>query len=267
VPENYSSLFNRIWRFVKITIETVKFIVAVIGIFIALGFAGVGTVKGIIDNNGNYIFWGIIAIIALIIILIIVIHLINKDRNFEVKELKRIVTYRYYPDGVTLEHTKFYKIISQVDKLKLFIDRYKWSCTRGTCKIHLLTKHQKLVEGHILDWNTNEIYFDPPIRKDEQVEVAIKWELTCEPDGHLEHFLSQIVERPTNYLELSVFLPYIPKEIKLIHFNSGSGIHSDRNTITKESDGEINPATGEIRYEIKNPKISHKYAICWKPEI
>lgn len=255
------SIWEKISRFATVAYEVWKSVIQVILLFFTLGITS--GIAGFFINNALVLIIGTGVFIVTGIILIILATSANSTR-FEVKVKKKYVTYKYFPDNSTMEHTKSYQLMSLKENLDKFFDRYAWSCNRvGRCTVTLLTPNQELVERRDGTWNINEIVFDPPLQKGQRVEVALKWDLYCE--GNAVPFLSQIIDHKTDYLELAVTVPYKPAEIKLIHFNSGEGILTDPSSIVEQKDGVYISSTGEIRYAINKPKQHHKYMIRWTP--
>ena len=262
VKQDTPTLLSKIGRFIKVAYETWKFFIQLVLFLFALGLTT--GIWGLFIKSAPFITPGFgVAIFAGVIFIILSAYANGRPR-FDVKVLKKYVTYRYYPDLKTMEHTKSYIIVSLVDNLVKFSDRYKWSCDKvGHCNVTLHTPHQRLEQIRVQEWNINEIIFDPPLHKAKEVEVALRWDLYCEGDAI--PFLSQIVDHPTDYLELSVFVPYKPSDIKFIHFNSGEGVETDPNSIVEVKDGVFYLATGQMRYVVEKPKYGHKYMIHWTP--
>ncbi len=262
MPSDNLSPWEKFSLFVKVAYEVWKSAIQAILFFFTLGVTA--GFAGALVNNAFAIVSGISVAFIAIAAFIYLATVANEANRFEVKVIKKYVTYKYFPDNSTMEHTKSYQIVSFRKRLTKFYDRYAWSCNKvGKCNVTLVTPNQELVERREGNWNINEIVFDPPLQKGQHAEVALKWDLYCE--GSAVPFLSQIIDHKTDYLELSVFVPYKPAEIKLIHFKTGEGVITDPTSIVEEDDGEFINATGEIRYTINNPKLHHKYMIKWTP--
>jgi len=261
-PDYDVSFKKSIVRFLKVAYETWKFYIDLILFLFTLGLTG--GLGGILIDSASLVVIGFATATITGVVFIVISTYANRHPRYEVKVLKKYVTYRYFPDCKTMEHTKSYTIVSLINNLKSFWDRYKWSCTHSAkCDVALLTPHQILVPKKDAEWNINEIVFDPPLHKAQIVEIALRWDLYC--DGEAVPFLSQIIDHPTEYLELSVFVPYKPKDIEFIHFNSGEGIVTDPNSIVGRKPGIFYPATGQMRYVIEKPKFKNKYMIRWTP--
>ncbi len=263
--DDKESVIKRIGMSLRVAYETLTLAINIFLLLITV--ASVGAVVGIATKDISLLLIGFGAIVLFIMGIIVVISIANKRPKFETRVNRKYVSYRYFPDGKTMGHTKRYEITCLANSVDSFIDRYKWSCEQQQrCKVTLLTedKHQRLIETKEHEWRLNVIRFDPSLKKGEKTQVVLSWDLFCE--GGSVPFLSQPVESPTDYLELSVTVPEEPDEIKYIHFNDMGGTETNRSTVIEIHDGEYNRATGEIRYEIHSPNLRHKYMIRWTPK-
>lgn len=266
--DDKSSPWQIAGSYLKILIESWGVFTSTVIFFLTLGAGGI--IGGFIGVAKQQILWIVIGFGSAAVLGVASIFAItraNKRRGYNVKIKEKYVTYRYYPDGKTMEHTKRYRIIALRDNVEEFVDRYRWSCDKvGAIKVVLLShQSQRMVEDRENEARLNRIIFEPSLKRAEQAEVFLRWDLYCA--GSPVHFLSQPVDYPTDYLELSVFVPYKPTGISFVHFNTLGGQLSDQNTIEEEkpANDKFNPATGEIRYTIRHPKFGHKYLIKWTP--
>jgi len=253
---------NKAVRFIKVAVETFKVYLEIAGAVLAFGLVSGGW--GFIQSSVPFVIIGFLAVVTAASLIGVLAYRANNNPKQDVKVLKRYVTYRYVKDEGPKEHTKTYKIIAMTDNVESFIDRYKWSCDiPGKCEVSLLTPHQSLIQRREAEWFINEIRFDPPLAKAQKAEIALRWDLDCR--GLAVPFLSQIIDYPTDYLELSAFTPEEPKEVWFIHFHSGDGIDTLESTKTKKEKGTYYRATGEMKYTIDKPINEHKYMIKWVP--
>lgn len=257
-------ILNSSFVVIKLTFEMFKLYMSLTGFALTVG--ALSSIGGILVKNGFAVALGgsIIVVCSLVISVLIKMAIRNPNSNFGI--IRKYVTYEIHEDLKSMTHTKDITLVSTNANQAEFIDRYKWSCEKGTSHVSLLSKHQHLRQENIQEWSINRVVFDPPLYKGQETRVALKWDLHCEGESNL--FLSQIVEHPTRELVLSVFLPYEPKTCEFIHFRSGDGLLTNPNSIVRKESKQDHacqyfPATREIRYRIDNPKMGHKYMITW----
>src|SRR3990170_2156367 len=153
MAQNDQSLWDKLKSFYKVTLETWKVFVQLVTLALTLGLTA--SIFGILLQITPFIIGGFAITIIAGTVILVLIYIANKvSTKYSVRVLNKYVTYRYYNDFKTYEHTKDYRIISLVDDLDKFIDRYKWSCDKqGQTRITLLSQNQRLVEKKDAEWS------------------------------------------------------------------------------------------------------------------
>lgn len=261
-------LLDGIQRFVRILNETVRTIAAIFAILSVLGFSA--AVAGVVVNNVSLLVVGVVAII--VSGLVVVFFYSTAEFFFThsehgkpgIKVLWKKAYYKYHPDNQTMEFGKHYKIMALRDGIDHFIDRYRWT-GHGLIDVHLgPALGQRLVEEKSEYWCLNRILFDVPMKKGENREILLHWDLFDESREAVP-FLSQPADYPIDRMTLVVSLPKKPMQITFTHFSDYLALDSDDDRIVEKRDGVYDELNGEVVYDILKPHWGHKYKIGWIP--
>jgi hypothetical protein len=180
----------------------------------------------------------------------------------EAEILLKEIVYEYTPDGQTLWQRKRLKMSSLRNGLSHYTDRYHWT-GNGKCIVRSLTSGFIVINTRKEEiWDYFEVKFPHALRKGEEVDFTIEWELH-DIEKIAIPFLSTMIERETKYLLLRVILPrdLAPKRAYSYEFAN----YLDTLPVATE---EIywSAATCALSYEVSQPKRNHKYLIRWYNE-
>ena len=266
-------LWQRLTQFIKILKEATSVIAALLTILSLLGLGNI--VIGYFNNTPPVIFIGVGIIVFSIIIGIVFFSLVSNapeensagpigvryppPPSAEVELLLKEIVYEYFSDGQTMRLRKRFKLRALRDGVDSFPDRYKWT-GQGKCIVKSITPAFRVVnERKIEFWDYFDVVFPHPIRKGEIVEFTIQWDLFDEKRTAVP-FLSTMIDLPTEHLILRVKLPrkLKPKYAMAYEFKD----YIDTLPIyTQEL--HWNPTTESLEYEVRSPKLYHKYMIRW----
>ena len=181
----------------------------------------------------------------------------SKDEEVEIL-LKEIV-YEYAPDGQTLWQRKRINMMSLRNGLSHYTDRYRWTGS-GKCVVRSLTPGFTVANTRKEEiWDYFDIKFPHALRKGEEVDFTIEWEMH-DADKQAAPYLSTTIDRETKRLLLRVILPpkLAPKRAYTYEFeNFFDTLPVETNEI------HWSPATQALSYEVTFPKKYHKYLIRW----
>ena len=177
----------------------------------------------------------------------------------EAEILLKEIVYEYAPDGQTLWQRKRLKVMSLRNGLSHHTDRYRWTGS-GKCIVRSLTSGFSVINNRKEEiWDYFDIKFPHALRKGEEVDFTVEWEL-YDVEKIAIPFLSTMIDRETKHLLLRVILPHelAPKRAYSYEFAN----YVD--TLPVET-REIfwSPATRVLSYEVPQPKKNHKYLIRW----
>lgn len=261
------NLVRRLGLFFGFLINSLRLITVLASFLTLLGLSGL--VYGIFQKITPVIIGGVIVtLISLLIFLLVFTALeplfrqINTStaKSFGFEILEKRLSYRYLEDGQTMDHDRHYKVQPMLDGLISFTDKYTWTGT-GKCELSVLEPGYELSHIRQVDeWTFFDVILPKPTKKGEEIEFTVHWDLFDEHKTAVP-FLSTIVDRPTHKIVMRVVLPSNLKPKHILFFD-----YPDTATWMPEQvlDGNFDPITREIRYEISDPKYQHKYLISWR---
>jgi len=236
-----------------------------------VGMASVGvlsTLIGWIKNAIGLIITGIIVFIVSAIALYLLYALLKKIEPIDsaplfamgkspVKIILKEITYQYLSDGQTMYQRKHFKLQALQDNVGSFTDRYRWTGT-GKCIVKSLTPGFKIVNQRKEEfWDYFDVLFPRPLKKGEEVDFVIEWDLFDESKKAVP-FLSTVIDFPTERLLMRVILPpnLAPEWAYCREYKN----YIDRIPIN-EKKIQCNPMKYDITYDVPHPKRYHKYLI------
>jgi hypothetical protein len=174
---------------------------------------------------------------------------------------RQVITYEYLSDGITMIQRKFLQAQALRSGLTHFTQKYRWTGS-GKCTIRVLTPGFKIVnerEEGIAPWDFFDIEFPHTLKKNEQVNFEIEWELVDEKNSFVP-FLSYTTDVETKYLLLEVIFPenLAPKRAYSYEFTNYMDILP-----IETNEIHWSKETKRLHYEITHPKKYHRYLIRW----
>lgn len=142
--------------------------------------------------------------------------------------------------------------------MESFTDRYKWTGT-GKCIVKSLTQDFIVVNERKEEfWNYFDVRFPRPLKKNEEVDFVIEWDL-FDKEKTAVRFLSTMIDFPTEHLSMEAIIPenLVSKKSYCCYEYKN---YIDRIPI-KKTEKQWDPATQSIIYEVPQPKLYHKYLI------
>jgi hypothetical protein len=177
------------------------------------------------------------------------------DANFEILDLKILYDHKEINNMV---YTKRKRIRALKDNLDRYIDRYNWT-GKGTVAPKSLRKSEKYFETERRStWQYYEMKFEKPLKKGEELDVGVIWELD-DLENKSVPFISATLEEPTQSLSLKVKFP-----------NDSVVDHVIKETSpfigAKMPFSSIREEISENEYEwiIPNPKLLFHYELRWE---
>ena len=179
------------------------------------------------------------------------------DMNFCI--LEKEITYEYLT-----QYKMVYKkrvVLKALKKdLEAYYDKYHWT-GRGKVEMKSGIKSHKVRKTTPKNvWQFYEINFQRCLKKCEEIETEIIWELEDEEKVAVP-FLSATIEEQTDKLILNLILPISlgVKEV-ICEIHSSIGAKKPLYIETKKLD-----RYGKVRWEIDNPKLLYHYEMRWIP--
>lgn len=270
----FKRLLHRLAAFVSIFISTAAVLstIATLITFLGLGSVVFGYIAGILP----LVFVGI-GILILSVILFIFIYTLAVEvkkgvansptitvypppqTRGEFDLLLKEVVYQHFPDGKTMSQRKRFKIRVLRDGVDRFMDRYRWTGT-GKCTIKSLTSGFNVANHRKEEfWDYFDVIFPHPLRKNEEADFTIEWELFDAGQAAVP-FLSTMIDYETKHLSMRVILPpdLAPKGAYCYEFAN----YIDTLPISTQPT-QWDAATQSINYDVPRPKKYHKYLIRW----
>jgi hypothetical protein len=271
-------LFKRLLRglsaFLSILINTAAVLstVATLITFLGLGSVVFGYISGILP----LVFIGVGVLILSVILFIFIYTLAVEVKKGvtnsptatiypppqtkgEVELLLKEVVYQYFPDGQTMRQRKRFKIRVLRDGVDRFMDRYRWTGS-GKCNIKSLTSGFNIANERKEEfWDYFDVTFPHPLRKNEEADFTIEWELFDVVTSAVP-FLSTMIDYETKHLSMRVILPpnLAPKGAYCYEFAN----YIDTLPVSTQPT-QWNAATQSISYDGPRPKKYHKFLIRW----
>jgi hypothetical protein len=186
-------------------------------------------------------------------------YLMIRDQKW-VLNLKE--SYYEFKDRTHMFHRKKFEVISCVNNLTFFEDKYQWSKPGSVCHPKLINEEQEFIHQWIKD-NSNFyiIKLARPYPKNHDFISGIKMDLVdIEKESQL--YLNACIYEKTKLLRLIVKFNsnLIPKAVKISIFKD---FHHD---IGRRYEKEIpfNYRESIIIFEEHYPMMNHRYKISWK---
>lgn len=177
------------------------------------------------------------------------------DANFEILDLRILYDHREIDSMV---YTKRKKLKALKDNLDRYADRYNWT-GKGAVSPRSLRKSEKYYETERRStWQYYELRFEKSVKKGEEVDVDVVWDLK-DTERKAIPFMSTTIEEPTKKLSLKVKFPNnsdVDHVIKEISPFIGA----------KMPFSSVREATTEKEYEwiIDDPKLLFHYELRWE---
>ncbi|HYT46703.1 MAG TPA: toll/interleukin-1 receptor domain-containing protein [Methylomirabilota bacterium] len=173
--------------------------------------------------------------------------------------LRKEIVYEYLPDGKSMTQRKRLKMQMLKDNIKSYKDRYRWT-GKGKCVLKPIQTDFRIINQHKGDdgmFDYFEVLFPKTTQKGDIVDFTMEWELIDE-EGIAIPFLSTMIDAETKSLLLQVNLPSEPKGAYFEEYENFTQIEP---SVTKVINWNL--ATRNLRYEISDPQLKHKYRIRW----
>ena len=175
----------------------------------------------------------------------------------EVELLLKEIVYQYFPDRQHLRQRKRFRVRALRDGVDSFTDRYKWTGS-GQCDVKSLTSGFTVTNRRTEEfWDYFDVGFPHAIRKDEEVDFTIEWELFDAAQAAVP-FLSTMIDYDTKHLTMNVILPpeLAPKGAYCYEFYN----YIDRLPMSTQAT-QWDAARQSISYDVPHPKKYRKYMI------
>lgn len=251
-------------------------------VFVYVGFvSGLVTIADCIINtiNATYFTFSLISIVGLVVcFLAILIHLVLKD-DVILYNLKKNLSYYTrntdsymveskecvytYKSRTEMEYTKNHDIISNVNNLKHFCDKFKWSKEQNVNEIDIqsnYTGHKIFPIKRIENWHQYTVEF-AELGKGQKESISITIRNLHDPKKEAVPFLSSNVTCKTNKLRLVVIFKddnLKPINIKYKIFDNYA---SDFPLF--QEDLSYNQAEQKIERIEQKPIYGYRYEISW----
>jgi len=181
-------------------------------------------------------------------------HFDRLHSDYEI--LEKEVTY-VYVNRINHYYTKRLRIRSLIHNLSFIVDKYNWT-GNGTLFIQSLIPELSVRRmGRRNIWHLYSVDFPANIRKREEQEIFIRWDLT-DSQQQFRPFISQTIEVPTKKLTFRLQVP------------ESFGVSTAKWTIRPTIDvletvgsGTIPVRNGICDWTISNPKLLHCYELSW----
>ena len=267
-------------KFFHLLIQTAGFISAVLTILFALGVTS--ATFGFLNHN---LFAAISSLLVAVfsVLLFILFYTLLEERlkahplqplasdtikyppppqGEDVEILLKEIVYEYASDGKTMWQRKRLQMKVLQNGLIFFTDRYHWS-GNGSHNLRSLTPGYSITNQRKDDiegkWDYFDVKFPHHARNGDIFDFTLEWELIDDEKTAIP-YLSTMVDRETKHLLLQVVLPRELTPTRAYCYVFASFME----TLPVETHKiEWSPASRSIRYEIPQPKRSHKYTIRW----
>jgi hypothetical protein len=198
--------------------------------------------------------------------LLIFIYVYRKIRQYKPAFPSLDFDFRVLEKEVTLdisnENNMYYKkrvvLKSLKNNINAYHDKYHWTGSNEisiTCNIKS-HKFQKTIRKNI--WQCYEILFQRTLKKGENMETELTWDLK-DTDGTMVPFISSTIEEPTDSLIMNLSFPentHVSEVVCEVSSSIGGLKPFETNTIVLDRNRRA-------VWRVRNPKLLFHYEMTW----
>lgn len=177
--------------------------------------------------------------------------------DFDFQILEKEVSYEYV-DKTHMIYRKKNFLRALKNNLDTYHDKYHWTGS-GKVKIKSEIKEQQFIETIRKNvWQFYEIRFQKTLKKGEEIETEVIWELE-DVAGKAVPFFSATIEEPTDALILNLCLsPGLGVKEAVCEISSGIGAKKPFSSEILKLNRD-----GWVTWKIRKPKLLHHYEMKW----